>query len=1014
MNNGLGYKLANVPTITGLSTVTADEVISEAISTDQLYVNGVDVSGVIAQVPINTANIALLQQITTGISYSDTGGIDLTTIDNNLDVTGDITCDNEITATLFNGDLNGNANTSTTTSNIVLTSDNNNGSFFIPFSKTAITSNALYIDNSTTPLLYNPSTSTLTCNNINVITNAITGITYNFLPTNTTTINNNVTITQNLTVNTNINCDGDLTVTDLLRVGHIFNDIANELILETGVGIVSGSIQIKPNTTLVMDVNVTEVDFYKPINLNTQNIIGGGTITATTFSGSLTGNADTATSISGGTGGALLYQSSSSTTAKLPIGTVNQVLTSNGSIPQWTNPATPATPNLTQVLLAGNSAGATSINMNSQNITNGGTITATTFSGNLTGNADTASQIAVADNNTSTVMYPTFCSAVAGQKSLLFDTTTGPLSYVPSNGNLRSLQHTIGDVSASNNSLFYQGSAALGIQNNATSGVTNFHTYDASNVLGTRLQISSGAVQANVPLSIFDSATSDNLFLQSTAGGGSWNASTLNGSSLIFAKSSAIELQSLSLTVWSNTNTGVQITPTYSRIGHGGGTTPTSYLQVSNGTSTLEGTTINLSSTTTKLQINSSQVQASVPLIVTDSATSDELGFNAVTTVGNQNPITQAGSSLIYAKTGTIGNQSLTLTCWNSITSGVFISPVYTTIGYGGTTSTPTSNITFTGSASTISGTNVNINNNNFNFGTSTTCKIGYGASTSTSNLIISNTNVSAVNYTLSQNTVIGIDTAATTTAAFAGNTVVGYGALNTATGAVDCVAIGNLAGSGTTLGTNNTFIGSGSGFQASTAGTGSSNTCIGNSAGNGLTTSANGNTLVGSGVASAITTGTNNTCIGSNAGDNITTGSSNICIGSFSTVPTATANGQIAIGTPSDTMYIRGGFNWRNGSQITATTSLSIPLPQFVTVNMGAASQTITIPVPNNTTLLGQTIIFKRKGNTTAFTIAAGAGTPFLPITTITPVATLVIGTTVFQVMLVCDGTNWCNISQT
>lgn len=655
----------------------------------------------------------------------------------------------------------------------------------------------------------------------------------------------------------------------------------------------------------------------------------------------------------------------------------------------------------------------------SQNITGINNFTNTentyygSFNGTLIGTID-ASTIAVADNNTSNTYYPTFCSTGAGQKSLLFDIATGPLSYVPSSGNLRALQYTIGTATGSNNSLLYQGSSALGIQNNATSGVTNFHTYDASNVLGTRLQISSGGVQANVPLSIFDGTTSDNLFLQATAGGGSWNASTINSSSLIFAKSSAIDLQSLSLTVWSNTNTGVQITPTYCRIGHGGGGTPTSYLQVSSGTTTIEGTTINISSTTTKLQITSSQVQSSVPLIVTDSTTNDELGFNAVTTIGYQNPITQAGSSIIYAKTGTIGNQSLTLTCWNSITSGVFISPIYTTIGYGGTSSIPASNITFTASASTISGTSVNINNNNFQFGTGTTCNVGYGAG-AVSNLIIGNSSAAyTTNYTAGQNTVIGNDSCALVTTTFAGNVAVGYGTMNIATSATDCVAIGNLAGSGLTSGSSNTFVGSGAGFQSSTAGTGSSNTCIGNSAGNGIATSANGNTLVGSGCASAMTTSTNNTCLGSNSGDNITTGSSNITVGSFSTVPNPTGNGQIAIGTASDTMYIRGGLNLRNGSQITASISLSAPLPQFVTVNMASASQTITLPAPNNTTLLGAMIIFKRKGNTTAFTISAGAGTPFIPIASITASLTIAVPATVFQVMLVCDGTNWCSISQT
>ena len=44
------------------------------------------------------------------------------------------------------------------------TSDNTSGTYFIPFSNPIIspTSNALYIDNATTPLTYNPSTSTLT------------------------------------------------------------------------------------------------------------------------------------------------------------------------------------------------------------------------------------------------------------------------------------------------------------------------------------------------------------------------------------------------------------------------------------------------------------------------------------------------------------------------------------------------------------------------------------------------------------------------------------------------------------------------------------------------------------------------------------------------------------------------------------------------------------------------------------------------------------------------------------
>lgn len=87
MINGLGYKLANVPTVTGLSSVVADSIISGTTNTSQLILNGIDVSTTLSQVPINTNNITLLQTATTGITYSNIGSIDLTTIDNNVTIT---------------------------------------------------------------------------------------------------------------------------------------------------------------------------------------------------------------------------------------------------------------------------------------------------------------------------------------------------------------------------------------------------------------------------------------------------------------------------------------------------------------------------------------------------------------------------------------------------------------------------------------------------------------------------------------------------------------------------------------------------------------------------------------------------------------------------------------------------------------------------------------------------------------------------------------------------------------
>jgi hypothetical protein len=86
-------------------------------------------------------------------------------------------------------------------------------------------------------------------------------------------------------------------------------------------------------------------------NTGAWNVQGGmtynnvsNTLTATTFSGSLNGNATTATSstnIAGGLGGQIPYQSAANTTALLANGTAGQVLTSAGTTlaPTWATPA---------------------------------------------------------------------------------------------------------------------------------------------------------------------------------------------------------------------------------------------------------------------------------------------------------------------------------------------------------------------------------------------------------------------------------------------------------------------------------------------------------------------------------------------------------------------------------------------------------------------------------------------------------------------------------------------------
>ena len=67
---------------------------------------------------------------------------------------------NTLRATTFEGALTGTASSAT---NVILTSDNTSGTYYIPFAKTSGTGGKpLFIDDTTGPLTYNPSTATLT------------------------------------------------------------------------------------------------------------------------------------------------------------------------------------------------------------------------------------------------------------------------------------------------------------------------------------------------------------------------------------------------------------------------------------------------------------------------------------------------------------------------------------------------------------------------------------------------------------------------------------------------------------------------------------------------------------------------------------------------------------------------------------------------------------------------------------------------------------------------------------
>ena len=144
------------------------------------------------------------------------------------------------------------------------------------------------------------------------------------------------------------------------------------------------------SATAPLPLSELDTNFATPITLGTTSLVLGTTVTALTgltsissstftggtWTGSTIGLAYGGTGLTGYTAGDLLYASSPTALAKLPIGTSGKVLTSTGSIPQWSDIAgyavtsfsagttgfTPSTSTIGAVTLAG-----------TLNVANGGT-----------------------------------------------------------------------------------------------------------------------------------------------------------------------------------------------------------------------------------------------------------------------------------------------------------------------------------------------------------------------------------------------------------------------------------------------------------------------------------------------------------------------------------------------------------------------------------------------------------------------------------------------------------------
>jgi hypothetical protein len=147
-----------------------------------------------------------------------------------------------------------------------------------------------------------------------------------------------------------------------------------------------------------------------PFTFNPQT----ATLTTGTVVANLTGNADTATSASSAT---------NSTNATNTAVTLD--ITTNAS--EFVTFVGGTTGNQAQ-----NASTALTFNPSTSTLSSTN-VTATTFTGALSGTATNATNSNITDNNSATTYYPVF-SAGSGNQPLQADITTGPLSYVPSTG----------------------------------------------------------------------------------------------------------------------------------------------------------------------------------------------------------------------------------------------------------------------------------------------------------------------------------------------------------------------------------------------------------------------------------------------------------------------------------------------------------------------------------------------------------------------------------------------------
>jgi hypothetical protein len=227
------------------------------------------------------------------------------------------------------------------------------------------------------------------------------------------------------------------------------------------------------------------------------NITGLGTLgnltVTNTITGSVSGNAATATSatnIAGGTVGAVVYQSGSGATAFLAAGTNGQVLTLASGIPSWATPTVGTVTSIAQTFTGG------IISVAGSPITTNGTLALTV--------AGTSGGIPYFSGGTTWAS-----SALLAANALMVGGGTGvaPSTVTTGTGVITALGVNTGSAGA-----FVVNGGALGTPSSGT--VTNLTGTAAINITGTASNLAGGAA-ASIP---YQSAAGTTAFLASIAG----------------------------------------------------------------------------------------------------------------------------------------------------------------------------------------------------------------------------------------------------------------------------------------------------------------------------------------------------------------------------------------------------------------------------------------------------------------------------------------------------------------